>query len=107
MSSQAFNQINDMNKALELTLAMLRLAKEGGWDQLQVMDVERRQLVEAWVEQDNPADDHRQATEIMSEMISLNKQIQQLAIAAKQQLMDDFKGLRRKRAGAEAYSKCP
>ncbi len=44
---------------------------------------------------------------MMNEMISLNQQMQQLAIAAKQELMDDFKGIRKKRAGTDAYSKCP
>ncbi|MEJ1298708.1 MAG: flagellar protein FliT [Candidatus Sedimenticola sp. (ex Thyasira tokunagai)] len=101
------NYTNDLREALKLTGAMLQAAEKGEWDALQMMDEERRRLVEAWVAHKEASVDRESATAMMNEMISLNQQMQQLAIAAKQQLMDDFKGIRKKRAATDAYSKCP
>ncbi|MES9903461.1 MAG: flagellar protein FliT, partial [Sedimenticola sp.] len=101
------NPISDLQEALSLSEVMLAVAEKGDWDALRVMDESRRGLVEAWVEHEGVSADREQADVIMNEMISLNQQIKQLAVAAKQQLMDEFKGLRKKRVGADAYSKCP
>ena len=86
---------------------MLQAAEKGEWDDLERMDGERRGLVEAWVGHEKMSADPQQASTVMNEMIALNQQILQLASAEKLQLMDDFKGLRQKRAGATAYNNCP
>jgi hypothetical protein len=94
---------SQLSEILGLTLRMLRNASDDEWEELQVVEARRRELITACFPLDDSIVDPRQAAEQLRQVIETGEMVAELVATARDEAGNALGELKQRRTATRAY----
>ena len=97
------NQLESLDQAVQISEKMLNLAHEGEWEKVIELEAQRQKIILDNIKDDHSIDRSSDVGRKIQEILDFDKEMQQLAIKARDETRDEIIQLNKDKSAVEAY----